>query len=161
MAHELSLPTLVVGPADLVHIRREVEALDEYVRAASLREGGKPTAALPRLSRSLEALAQQNKLNLLQETDRETLKSFLGDMLKHAPVVHVSFAVDPSAAFTTKIVMWFRENIDPGVLIQIGLQPTIAAGCVVRTPNHYYDFSLRQYFAKHKHLLIEKLESTT
>ena len=72
-------------------------------------------------------------------------------------MIHISFAADPSAAFTDKIVAWFRENIHPFVLIQVGLQPTIAAGCVVRTANHSFDFSLRQHFTKQRQLLIDKL----
>lgn len=153
----LSLPSLVVGPPDVVRLRRELEALDDFLREAALRKGG-TSVELPKLSRMLSTVCEHNKLNLLHEDHRAALKDGLDDMIAHAPVVHVSFAADPSSAFTAKVVSWFRENIDPALLLQIGLQPTIAAGCVVRTPNHYYDFSLRQFFAQQKPLLIEKLE---
>jgi F0F1-type ATP synthase delta subunit len=32
------------------------------------------------------------------------------------------------------------------VLVQIGLQPNLGAGCVVRTTNKYFDMSLRTKF---------------
>jgi F0F1-type ATP synthase delta subunit len=53
-------------------------------------------------------------------------------------------------------VTWLRANIHPQALVQVGLQPNIAAGCVVRTANKQFDLSLRQSFAKHKDLLIEQ-----
>jgi hypothetical protein len=37
------------------------------------------------------------------------------------------------------------------------LQPTLGAGCVVRTTNRQFDFSLRQDFARKRDLLLEKL----
>lgn len=157
MSQAFVLPALVVGPPDVVRLRRELEALDDFLREAALRKGG-TSVELPKLSRMLNAVCEQNNLNLLHEDRRTALKTALDDMIARAPVVHVSFAADPSSAFTAKVVTWFRENIDPMLLLQIGLQPTIAAGCVVRTPNHYYDFSLRQFFEAKKPLLIEKLE---
>ncbi|HEX7368435.1 MAG TPA: hypothetical protein VF261_02155 [Candidatus Saccharimonadales bacterium] len=155
------LPNLVVGPGDVSRLHRELEALDEYLRQASLR-GGEDKAdevRLPKLSRSLDELAGLNKLDLLDEGQRDQAKQFLQALLKHAPVVHVSFAADPSSAFMDKIITWFRQNVHPRLLVRVGLQPTIAAGCVLRTPNHYYDFSLRQHFVHQKSLLLQKLES--
>ena len=99
------------------------------------------------------------KLDLLQAGDREQAVELLQRILKEAPVVHISFATDPSSAFVTKIVSWFRQNIHPLVLVQVGLQPSIAAGCVVRTANHQYDLSLRKHFAAQRPLLITKLQS--
>lgn len=152
----LALPNLVAGPRDVSRLHRELEALDEYVRQANLRGG---EVRLPKTSRLLDELAQLNKLDLLSEEQREHAKQFLLMLLKHAPVVHISFAADPSSAFMDKIIGWFRQNVHPQLLVRVGLQPTIAAGCVVRTPNHLYDFSLRQHFARQKPLLIQKLES--
>ena len=155
----LALPSVVVGPPDISRLRREIETLNDYMRQAELRKSGEETTKLPRTSRMLEELASLNKLNLLQEADRTRVDAFLDDLMKHAPVVHISFAADPSSAFTAKVVVWLRQNIHPLMLMRIGLQPTIAAGCVVRTPNHYYDFSLRRHFAAKRPVLIDKLES--
>ena len=71
--------------------------------------------------------------------------------------MHISFAADPSASFTEKIVAWFRENIHPNILVQIGLQPNIAAGCVVRTANKIFDFSLRENFNQSQQSLIDAI----
>ena len=157
----LALPTIVVGPTDLNRLHRELEALNDYIREAALRKAGEDSSKLPRTSRMLDEFMALNKLNLLQAADRDTVIAFLKQLHTTAPVLHISFAVDPSAAFVDKIVLWLRQNIHPQVLLRVGLQPSIAAGCVVRTPNHQYDFSLRRRFTANRPLLIKKLESLT
>jgi F0F1-type ATP synthase delta subunit len=64
-------------------------------------------------------------------------------MYENAPSFHVSFAVEPSPRALEKILVWLRENIHPQVLVQVGLQPAIAAGCVMRAANKVFDMSLR------------------
>jgi len=152
-----TLPELVVGPTDIARLRRELEALDNYLRQAALQK--QTEIKLPKTSRMMDEFVALTKLDLLQAGDREQAVELLQRILKEAPVVHISFATDPSSAFVTKIVSWFRQNIHPLVLVQVGLQPSIAAGCVVRTANHQYDLSLRKHFAAQRPLLITKLQS--
>lgn len=159
MNETLSLPSLVVGPTDVMRLRRELESLVDFMRQAELREGGTGSVKLPKTSRMLDAFTELNKLNLLQAADRKAAAEFLTELGTRAPSLHISFAIDPSAAFVDKMIVWLRHNIHPQLLLRIGLQPTIAAGCVVRTPNHYYDFSLRRRFVEKRPVLIEKLES--
>ncbi|HSW99905.1 MAG TPA: F0F1 ATP synthase subunit delta [Patescibacteria group bacterium] len=159
-AGTLHLPVLVFGMVEVRRLRRELEALEEFMRQAKLREAGKQ-AALPRLSRLLDALAEENHLNLLHPTDRKQLQDFLQHMEQEAPIVHISFAADPSSAFTSKLVTWLRANIDPMILLDVGLQPIIAAGCVVRTNNKIFDLSLRERFSDARGLLLESLEFGT
>jgi F0F1-type ATP synthase delta subunit len=155
----LQLPVLVFGVVEVRRLKRELESLDEYLRQAAIREPGRQ-AALPRVSRLLDALATDNGRNLLQPQDRQELGAFLVATEKTAPTIHISFASDPSSAFTAKLVTWLRSNIHPGILLQIGLQPSIAAGCVVRTPNKHLDLSLRQNLAAQRVKLIEALDIT-
>lgn len=158
-ARELSLPFLVVSPGDVARLKREVEALDDYLHQAGLRKGGSESPKLPRTSRLLDELAQANKLELLSSGSREQLIDYLAYLSEHAPAMTISFASDPSSAFTAKIVAWLRQNIHPELLVKVGLQPNIAAGCTVRTANHFYDLSLRKSFASNQHMLIEALQS--
>lgn len=156
-ASELKLPVLVFGVVEVRRLKREIEALEEYMAQAATREPGKQPA-LPRVSRLLDALATDNRMNLLQPEHRKHLKSFLANTERHAPTIHISFATDPSSAFTAKIVTWLRASIAPNVLLEVGLQPTIAAGCIVRTTNKIFDLSLRQHFADAESVLLEALE---
>jgi F0F1-type ATP synthase delta subunit len=155
---ELLLPVLVFGVVEVRRLKRELEALDEFMRQSTIREPGKQ-AALPRVSRLLDALAGDNNRNLLLEAERDAMHDFLTHIEETAPTIHVSFASDPSSAFVAKLVTWLRGNIHPTVLLQIGLQPTLAAGCVVRTPNKVFDLSLRQSLAAQRVKLIEALDA--
>ncbi|HSW36786.1 MAG TPA: hypothetical protein VLG37_00250 [Candidatus Saccharimonadales bacterium] len=157
MAHKLKLPALMTSPSDVGRVRREIESLDDYLTQASLRKPGTNLAQLPKTSRLLSELAELNGLNLLQAEGRQQLVAFLDSLSKTAPILHFSFATDPSAAFLNKIVIWLRQNIHPLILVRVGLQPNIAAGCGLRTANHYYDFSLRERFTKQRPLLLKAL----
>lgn len=152
---DLVLPTLIFGMVEVRRLIRELEQLDEQLRQMALRKDVK--VEMPRVSRLLDALARENHCDLLRGTDRAVLSDFLKYVVIKAPAVHISFAADPSAAFTTKIVGWLRANVDRLVLVQIGLQPSIAAGCIVRTQNKVFDMSLRNHFSQQTDLLIESL----
>lgn len=164
MAHDaaqakpMTLPTLVFGMVEVRRITRELESLDEFLRGMAIRRQTK--FEMPRVSRMLDALASENGCDLLKGAHRTLLMNFLKQVQANAPSIHMSFAADPSSAFTAKIVGWLRANIHPLTLLQIGLQPTIAAGCVVRTTNHVLDLSLRSQFAAQKQLLIDAINTS-
>jgi F0F1-type ATP synthase delta subunit len=155
-ASHTPLTTLIISPSDLKRARREVETVDDFLHQAGLRQGGK-SVKMPQTSRLVEGLVSDSGTNLLQNTDRAQLISYLSDLVDHAPVLHFSFASEPSAAFMVKLIVWLRTNIHPQVLVHLGLQPSIAAGCVVRTANKQFDFSLTQAFEKQRELLVASL----
>jgi hypothetical protein len=154
------LPLLAVSPGDIQRLARELDALDSALLELEVREGT-DKVKLPRTSQQMDELVELNKLNLLHKGDRRLLKQFLEAVTKQAPVIHMSFSADPSATFLEKLVTWLRREIHPQLLLNVGLQPTIGAGCIVRTTNRRFDFSLRQDFAKKRNLLIGKLTPTT
>ncbi|MEK7153496.1 MAG: hypothetical protein AAB834_06105 [Patescibacteria group bacterium] len=159
-ARPLELPTLVFGPVEVHRLLRELEALEEYLIQANIREKGKQ-APLPKTSRLLEGLAGNNGFNLLQPEQRKQLVAFLQSVDQKAPVIRISLAADPSSAFTAKLVAWLRSNIHPYALLYLGLQPTIAAGCIVRTNNKTFDFSLRNRFSEQRALLLAAIGGGT
>jgi hypothetical protein len=67
----------------------------------------------------------------------------MDELLLHAPLLHMSFSAEPSPVFMNKLIAYVRENIHPLALIQVGLQPTIGAGFMLRTTNKYYDYILK------------------
>ena len=150
------LPLGVVGKVDLGRLIRELEALDNFVGAAEVRQPG-TQPQLPKTSRLMDELIESNKLNVLVDADREQLKQFLQSVRKDAPVLHMSFSADPSPLFTKQLITWLRKNLHPLVLLQVGLQPTIGAGAVVRTTNKYFDLSLRDRFDKSRDILLQKM----
>lgn len=155
-AEYLQLPVLAFGPMEIRRLSRELEALEDYLHQNTIRQAG-VQAAMPKTSRLLDALATNNGLNLLMPAHRERLTIFLRNLDAKAPILHISFAVDPSSAFTAKIVTWLRSNVHPYMLVQLGLQPTITAGCVVRLNSKAFDFSLRERFKAQRNELAKAL----
>ncbi len=151
------LPLLVAGPIDVGRLLREIQAVDEFLMQSTIREAG-TQAKLPKTSRLMDETMQLNKLNLLVESDRKRLKDFLTTVRDRAPVMHISFSSDPSPLFIQKIMTYLRTEIHPLVLVNIGLQPNIGAGCVIRTTNKHFDFSLRDKFTQNRHLLLTQLQ---
>ncbi len=155
-APPISLPTLVVGPVDVGRLIRELEAINEALLELGLRAGGQEVK-LPKTSLLLDQTVELNKLNLLHESDRQTLSQSLETIKQSAPLLHISFSTDPSSTFLEKLMGWLRREIHPSLLVTVGLQPNIGAGCVIRGTNHYFDFSLRQHFAAQRELLMASL----
>lgn len=151
------LPVLVVGPVDVGRLHRELEAIHTILQSAALR--GEAELKLPKTSHLMDQLIDLNKINVVNETDRVRLGKFLTDVKAHAPRMHMSFSADPNPQFIQKLMQWLRTEIHPSVLLTIGLQPSIGAGCVVRTTNKYFDLSLSKDFSKQTPLLMEKLRS--
>lgn len=141
---KILLPLSVMTVIDLSRVGRELEQLDEFLIQSAIRTPGTPMQ-LPRLSKMLDDVAVANKVNLLDEKHRKALLNALSYLKQHAPKLHISFAAEPSGTFVNKLAEYIRTNISPVALLQVGLQPTIAAGCILRSPNRQFDLSLRQH----------------
>ena len=151
---ELKLPIGVISQIDVARLVRELNSLEDFFTAADTRKAGTPIAP-PRLTRMLDNVARDNKCNLLDKTQRQQLSSQLDQILKQAPLLHISFASDPPPRTLERILVWLRANIHPQTLLQVGLQPTIAAGCMLRTPNKVFDMSLRSHLKNQESFLVQ------
>lgn len=154
---ELKLPAILASKQDITHVHRELRVFSDLVMQSIMRHD--KTVKYPPISATLRALAIENQLDLRDEEVCKKLLATLEDLKHHAPAVHISFPTDPSPEVVQKLVVWLRKEVDPRIVIQIGLQPTIAAGIVMRTPNHYFDFSLRRHFYDNRGKLIEALKA--
>ena len=156
---KVSLPLSIITLIDLSRVQRELGELDEFLLQSSIRKPGTPMS-LPRLSKLLDDMAASNGVNLLEEDERRALVSAVDTIKNDAPRIHISFSAEPSAHFVNKIASFMRVQISPIVLLQIGLQPTIAAGCIIRTPNKQLDFSLRHRLKNSRSVLAELLHAS-
>jgi len=154
---ELKLPIEVVGRAEINGLLRELQAIEDYLSSQPGSATG-PADDQLKLSQLLTNLAKVNSYNLLEANQRKELRGKLTSLLKKSPLLHISFAADASAEAVEQILVWLRANIHPTVLLQIGLQPNIVAGCMLRTPNQIFDFSLRQHMLKMQPQLVELLK---
>ncbi len=152
----LVLPLGVVTRSDISKGLREIQVIDDYFHQASIR--GAAAGNPPAVSKTLDSLAQANSLNLVHAEHRTHIKEFLTKLKASAPVVHISFPAEASAPFVARILEWFRTQVHPHIVLHIGLQPDLAAGCQVRTTNKLFDFSLRKKFEQSKQKLMQSLE---
>lgn len=157
-ARYIKLVDDITGLNEINRLISEIEALDDFLHQASIRKPG-TKVELPQTGRLLDQLAQINNLNLLQTEDRQFLRDYLKFISQKAPVVHMSFTLDPTPLFRQKLVAWLRQNIHPQLMVQVGLHPNIGAGCVLRTTNKYFDLSLRQRFFDQRELLLNSLKT--
>lgn len=153
---KIQLPLSIIDKVDVARLLRELDALSNFLETATVRDP-ETKPKMPKTSRLLDEIIQQNKLDPLLKSDRERLNEFLDEIKTEAPIIHISFSADPSPLFSQKLVAWLRDKIHPLVLLQVGLQPTIGAGCIVRTTNKQFDFSLRQRLIAEKTVLIKKM----
>ena len=151
---KIILPTSVISPIDIARMLHETEALDEFFRQTTIKG---QEVQIPRYSRLLDEVVSVNKLNLLDANTRTALIAILKDLHENAPVLHISFSADPPGSYIQQIVAWLRQNVHHSVLVRVGLQPNIGAGCIVRSTNKTFDFSLRNYFDSKKDFFAKKL----
>ncbi|HWT56115.1 MAG TPA: hypothetical protein VN031_03745 [Candidatus Microsaccharimonas sp.] len=152
----VGLPVAVSSPVDLGRLIRELEAIDNALNQNAIRTNQTATA-LPKMSELLTQTVELNKLNLLQTTDRTLLMQFLVSVRERAPRLHMSFSADPSPQFSEKLTSYLREQIHPLALVTFGLQPNIGAGCVLRTTNKYFDFSLGAALNQKRDVVMQTL----
>jgi F0F1-type ATP synthase delta subunit len=156
VSSELALPTAIVSHADVFHLIRELETIGEALTRVVNKEN--PTA-FSEVSQHLKLVAEGNKLNFVNKTDVDRALRFFEHLKQKAPRVHMSFASEPKPEVLIRLVEWFRQNVHPNILLQNGLQPDIAAGCILRTTNKYYDFSFRNRFKEEKTKLAQSLRT--
>jgi len=152
---ELKLPLSVVGRADLARLSRLLETRDNLFISAGAQAAKAPAT---NSDQPLEDLAHLNGVDLQNRQQSQQLKLKLEAELKNLPLLHVSFAVEPSSKVVESLLGWLRQNIHPGTLMSIGLQPSIAAGCVIRTPNRVFDLSLRNRIKEQDAYLIQLIK---
>jgi hypothetical protein len=161
MAHSFALPSGVIGPAELGVLRRNLETFNDEVHQAGLRAKSGVHKEVAKPVQAIIELAALNKADLRNPEDRQALIEGIIAAQDSAPTVTMSFATEPSNAFMVKIVQWLRNNIHPQLLVRIGLQPSIAAGCTLRTTSRIYDMSLRNKFNEQRPMLMRRLQETT
>jgi F0F1-type ATP synthase delta subunit len=155
------LPAALITRADLARLMREVEALDNDLEVQKVRNHASGKTAeyhLPTMSRSLHDFLEQNQLNIADDKVRVHLRETLKATKDHAPIMHMTFAVEAEPDFLQQLVAWLRQEIHPQALLSVGLQPALVGGVYVRTPNHVHDFSIRELLAGKRDIIRHELE---
>ena len=158
---ELVMPPNVVDKVDLARLVREVEDLDnEYTTAEARAKAEVDTPSLSTPSQQLSDFLHLNELSLdIGGHARTELIEQLRLLKDHAPVVHMTFAVEADRESLGKLATWLRSSVHAQALISVGLQPALIAGVYLRTPNHIHDLSLRGMLKNGRGTLVKELET--
>ena len=147
------LPAQLSSKTDINRLLRELETLEEVLIGQESKK-----SPPPKITSLLNQTALANGYKLLEQTHRRHITDQLTKIRDHAPLLHISFAAEPSPKVTETLLTWLRSNVHRYILLQIGLQPSIAAGCVLRTPNKIFDMSLGASLQKQTPYLLELLK---
>ncbi len=157
-----TFPPALVTRADLAHLVREVEAIDNEFEAqkARARAAGKQVAySMPNASRVMVDFLRLNSVDIADDKGRVLLKEQLRTLKDKAPIMHMTFAVEADPLSLSQLVTYLRKEIHPQTLLSVGLQPALVGGAFVRTPNHVHDFSLRERLGAKRDVIAQDLES--
>ncbi len=153
---QFGLPPALLSRTDVSRLLREIEKLDYALETQTIRTPEKPLA-IPNMTQALAECIALNNIDITNLQERKRLISSLREAKEKAPVVQITFAVDPDPAIMSQLVGWIRTNLHPRALVTTGLQPQLIGGCIVRTPDHIYDFSLRKRFQDEQPTLVAML----
>lgn len=157
---ELKLPDSIGGKRDLILAMRQVEQiLNDRLQDEVRERFGAKRVGTKAGQRAYEDLLEVNKL----KDDTETLKKLmqaLEGLKQHSPKIRIAFAQEPDQDLYKQIVAWFRHEINPGLLVQVGVQPNIGGGFVLRTNARRYDMSLKTKILNSTPKFLEILNRT-
>ena len=150
------LPPFITGRTEVSRLLAEIESVDYDFEAQTIRNPG-AVIEVPPISRRLSQLCEANATTVEDAKSRKQLLKHLRTVKEKAPVLHVTFASEPEPLIMAQYVAWVRQNLHALALITVGIQPGLVGGCVVRTPDHIYDFSFRNQLRNAQPMLREKL----
>jgi F0F1-type ATP synthase delta subunit len=157
----LKLPIFLTSKKDLLKLRREVERLSESVlqqRVAKSKAGVNRQLYDP--SHELKEFLAHNNIDYAEENLKK-IGEILKDVYDNALQIRLSFASEPDQRSLEKLIEWFRNNTTPAIFIQVGIQPMITGGVVLRTRNKRYDFSLRSALLRNSEKLMETIRNVS
>jgi G3E family GTPase len=158
-----ALPPALVTRADLSRLVRDMESIDNDLESqkARNRATGKTDYHLPTLSKGLSDFADLNKLDLADDQTRVLLKQQMQTLKEHAPVLHMTFAVEADPLSLQKLIDYIRKEIHPQALLSVGMQPSLVGGVYLRTPNHIHDMSIRSRLEAARGTIAQDIERLT
>jgi F0F1-type ATP synthase delta subunit len=156
------LPPSIQTPQQLANC---LEELKHYQKAAQSKQLAqrivKDTQAVEVLlsPASLALLDANNSGKQLTIEKLEEIIQALREFNKQAPVIHLTIATSLSQKGQQELAEWFREVSDPASLLAFTINPTIAGGIIVRTPNRVHDFSYAGAILKKRQDLIKAVRN--
>ena len=157
MTDELHLPVDIYSPQQLNGLLAELQTYRSQVRDAAVRAKAAKhkTAETVDTSEELANLLRTSKVELADSTGLEALNKQLEQVLKSAPVMHLTFSAPANRMLKRQITVWFRSQVHPHSLLTFAARGDIGGGLLLQAGSHFYDFSFRDRLLANKKLLTE------
>ena len=152
---KLNLQDSVYSPQDLKAIILEVRKYAHWaaqygvkMRVSNDNTSQPPAISLP-ATKIIKDWAEEKPLN--QKSIDELLKTLEAAEVS-SPKITITLAAAPTSSLKVTLVKWFREHVDPNILVDFHFNSTLLGGMVVRYNSHVYDWSFRrQILAAREH----------
>lgn len=146
---QLQLPSDLYSPDQLTAIIMELRGLISEERDARVRVAKNgvvvPPAAIGRTSALLLGVLHNAGITKSDPTALESLLARLETLRAKSPVAHITLADLPNRMLKRTLTEWFRQNIDPHVMLTFSVRADIGGGAIVQAGSHMYDFSFRKH----------------
>lgn len=99
--------------------------------------------------------------NLFTRDNLYIIINGLSESLKALPVLTLYLAVNLDDPQISQLGRWFRENLNPELIMDVRCNPTLVTGCAYVWNNRYKDLSLHFLFAQKEEFINKIIESYT
>lgn len=154
----LKLPLDLYSPDQLGILLVEANEHLSAIRDASVRAktaGRVVEIANPHTSALMTGILQSNDFKANDPQSYVVLSKGFTIVRDKAPVAHLTLAALPNRTLKRQLVEWFRQNVNPYMLLTFAVRTDIGGGVVVRVGSRIYDFSFRQQILGNKHRISE------
>lgn len=154
------LPDHITGPDDLQLLELEVNRVLELSREQALRRSKTAKAPVLELSpQLLEFLDLGPGSAIPGIAELEELKAWLEQARGSAPVVHLGLPGMPAEKLKTEIVHWFRQEINPLMLLVFEYNRGLAGGFVIRLGSQIYDYSFKHALLTNNQAMVKVMKN--
>jgi hypothetical protein len=141
---EVRLPVDIYSPDQLSSLLLELHHYISDIRSHALRAKAKGEASEPvEISPHLAALVRGSGADEKDITQLEALYKTLSEVLKTAPVMHLTLAAMPGRTLKRQLTVWFRTQIHPNSMLTFTTRSDMGGGIMLHAGSHFYDYSFR------------------
>ena len=81
------------------------------------------------------------------------------DALRTLPVLTLYLAVILDEVQMDELGIWFRNNLNPELIIDVRCNPTIVSGCAYVWNNNYKDLSLHNFLSQKENIINKIIDA--
>ena len=112
------------------------------------------------LSSELKSIFEKNNIKITNLAELKIVEANLSLTFKNLKSVHFSFSQPASNDFLMKLIRYLRKEINPLIVLSVGLDPSIGIGTRLRTTNKYFDLSLATRLQSKRASLLNRIKES-